>query len=199
MGGGLTQSPSAGPGRPGHFARLSIRNKLLAMVLLPLVGVLPLLGAFLLWWGSEALDRMLLTKVRSDLAVANGYFDRVLGEVGASATGVAESAALLQALQGGQTAPLLARLAQRERLDFINWLPPDAAAADRTSVEVFDPAQQGLLSPALRQRVAVPLVARATPPPPRAPWKTAPWCCWPRAPCAAHKGCCWAMCRRACC
>ena len=161
---------------PGRFARLSIRNKLLAMVLLPLVGVLPLLGAFLLWWGSEALDRMLLTKVRSDLAVANGYFDRVLGEVGASATGVAESAALLQALQNApvqgaqtgaqtgahiapRTAQLLARLAQRERLDFINLLPPDAAATDRTSVEVFEAAQQGLLGSVLRQRVPVPLVA----------------------------------------
>ena len=177
MGAGLSDVASAGR---SLFARQSIRNKLLVMVLLPLLGVLPLLGAFLLWWGSEALDRTLLTKVRSDLAVAQGYFERVLGEVGASATGVAESAALLQALQneavngsrtgsqtGSQTsaltahktAPLLARLAQRERLDFINLLPPDPGAADRTSVEVFDPAQQALLGPALRQRVAVPLVA----------------------------------------
>ena len=159
MGGGLTD---ARLGRAGHFARLSIRNKLLAMVLLPLLVVLPLLGAFLLWWGSEALDRMLLAKVRSDLAVANGYFDRVLAEVGASATGVAESAALLQALRQADRAsapPLLARLAQRERLDFINLLPADSARADSTSVEVVEPAQQGLLSAALRQRVAVPLVA----------------------------------------
>ena len=159
MGGGLKETQSAGPGR---FARLSIRNKLLAMVLLPLVGVLPLLGAFLMWWGSEALHRMLLTKVRSDLAVAHGYFDRVLGEVGASATGVAESAMLLQAMQhrDATLAPtLLARLALRERLDFINLLPPDAARADSTGVEVFEPAQQGPLSPTLRQRVPVPLVA----------------------------------------
>ena len=145
----------------GRFARLSIRNKLLVMVLLPLLGVLPLLGAFLLWWGSEAVDRLLVTKVRSDLAVAQGYFERVLGEVGASATGVAESAALLQALQPRQqpVEPLLQRLAGRERLDFIRLLPPDAALADSTSVEVFEPAQQGLLSPELRDRVPVPLVA----------------------------------------
>ena len=157
MGGGLIE-PS--PARPGKFARLSIRNKLLAMVLLPLLGVLPILGAFLLWWGSEALDRLLVTKVRSDLAVAQGYFERVLGEIAASTTGVAESAALLKALQQPDpaTLPLLERLARRERLDFIRLLPPDPGLQDRSSVEVLEPAQQGLLSPALRERVPVPLV-----------------------------------------
>ena len=154
---------TATAGKAGRFARLSIRNKLLAMVLLPLVGVLPLLGAFLLWWGSEAIDRLLLTKVRSDLAVAQGYFERVLGEIGASATGVAESAVLLQALQGRPTAAgpqgLLNQLAERERLDFIRFLPADAALPDRTSVEVMPPQEQSWLHSDLRARVAVPLVA----------------------------------------
>ena len=159
MGAGLKEART---GHGSHFAHLSIRNKLLAMVLLPLLVVLPLLGALLLWWGSEALDRMLLAKVRSDLAVAHGYFDRVLGEVGASTTGVAESAALLQALRHGDAAlppPILARLADRERLDFIHLLPADGRRADSTSVEVLGPAQQGLLGAGLRQRVTVPLVA----------------------------------------
>ncbi len=157
----------------GPFARLSIRSKLLAMVLLPLLGVLPLLGAFLLWWGSVALDQLMLTKVRSDLAVAQGYFDRVLAEVGASATGIAESAALLQAItdkrrDGHASTLVLARLAQRERLDFIRLLPADAAAAavpERTSLEVLGAEQQELLGPAQRQRGAVRLVAtrNATP------------------------------------
>ena len=157
----------------GPFARLSIRSKLLVMVLLPLLGVLPLLGAFLLWWGSVALDQLMLTKVRSDLAVAQGYFDRVLAEVGASATGIAESAALLQAItdkrrDGHASTSVLARLAQRERLDFIRLLPADAAAAavpERTSLEVLGVEEQDLLGPALRQRVAVRLVAtrNATP------------------------------------
>ena len=163
-------TPSA---RRGLFARLSIRNKLLVMVLMPLLGVLPLLGAFLLWWGSVALDQLLLTKVRSDLAVAQGYFERVLAEVGASATGIAESAALVQAMSGdwrdgAATTLLLARLAQRERLDFIRLLPADASdgsAPDRTSLEVLGAEQQDLLGPTLRQRVAVPLLAtrNATP------------------------------------
>ena len=156
---------AAAQARPGRFAGLSIRSKLLVMVLLPLLGVLPVLGALLLWWGNDAVDRLLLTKVRSDLAVANGYFERVLGEIGASAKGVAESALLQQTLQGSPaTAPatvaaLLDRLAQRERLDFINLLPPDAMLADHTGVEVLEPARQGLLKAPLRERVPVPLVA----------------------------------------
>jgi two-component system NtrC family sensor kinase len=196
MGPGLTADAPAGdgtaspasPAEPAHdrgrFARLSIRNKLLAMVLLPLVGVLPLLGAFLLWWGSEAVDRLLVTKVRSDLAVANGYFDRVLGEVGASTSAIAESFALQQALLDPQAAlvPLLRRLAERDKLDFIDLRAPDgtlrftdtgpaattdrqspafllaAGPADRTSVEILEPAQLALLKPSLQARVPVPLV-----------------------------------------
>ena len=64
-----------------RFAQWPIRRKLQAMVLLPLLGVLPLLGLVLLVWGNAALDRLLITKVRSDLAVAHGYFERVQGEV----------------------------------------------------------------------------------------------------------------------
>ncbi len=143
----------------GRWARLPIRSKLLLMVLLPLLGVLPLLGAFLLWWASEAVDRLLVTKVRADLAVAQGYFERVLGEVGASATGVAESAALAEVLRtGGAPQPLLDRLARRERLDFIRLLPAAAAGADGTGVELWDTAQQAALDPDLRERVPVALV-----------------------------------------
>ena len=188
----------------GRFAAWPVRRKLLAMVLLPLVGVLPLLGLVLLVWGNAALDRLLITKVRSDLAVAHGYFDRVVGEVAASTGAVADSQALHAALQpsnaatgqmpgkpaaglarlGGDRAALqalLARFKDREGLDFINLRAPDGqllladfdGASDgpavlaapgpvgRTSaaVVVLPPAAQGALSPALRQRVAVPLVA----------------------------------------
>ena len=166
----------------GHpFDRLSIRNKLLAMVLLPLAGVLPLLGALLLWFGNQAFDRMLITKVRADLAVAQGYFERVQGEVGASAFGVADSHALhlaLAAADGAAIVQLLQRARQREGLDFINLRAADgslrytdggpasspalrspaAAVGDRTSVEILDAAQLARLGPGLVERVTVPLV-----------------------------------------
>ncbi|MBC7728107.1 MAG: cache domain-containing protein [Microbacteriaceae bacterium] len=162
------------------------------MVLLPLVVVLPLLGVVLLVWGNAALDRLLITKVQSDLAVAHGYFERVLGEVAASTGAVADSNALHRALAGPgpldhpALQALLVRYKAREGLDFINLrdaqgrllladvdiavdsVPPLALqmsgpagiADDRTTaaVAVLQPAEQGLLSPALRARVAVPLV-----------------------------------------
>jgi len=185
-----------------------IRRKLLAMVLLPLVVVLPLLGLVLLVWGNAALDRLLITKVRSDLAVAHGYFERVLGEVAASTGAVADSQALHAALGGALGGPLggaldgagrpgepagakrpdlqalLANFKAREGLDFINLraadgrllvadvdlgadtvpplrLPaaaPGATGRTTAAIAVLPPAEQGLLPPALRARVAVPLI-----------------------------------------
>ena len=111
-----------------RFQTLPIRTKLLAMVLVPLLVVLPLLGVILLLWLNTAFDRLLTTKIRSDLAVAQGYFDRVLGEVGASTNAVAESHVLQQALarQGAATlAPLMREFKLREGLDFINLRAPD--------------------------------------------------------------------------
>ena len=177
-----------------RFAVWPIRRKLLAMVLLPLGVVLPLLGLVLLVWGNAALDQLLITKVRADLAVAQGYFERVLGEVAASTGAVADAHALHLALAapGAVNRPalqaLLAGYKAREGLDFINlrdgegrWLLadvdmaadtdtaatavpamalPTTAAGQRTTaaVAVLSPAEQGLLGPALRERVAVPLV-----------------------------------------
>lgn len=170
-------------GVSSRFARLSIRNKLLVMVLVPLAGVLPVLGLILLWWSSVAIDRVLITKIRADLAVANGYFERTLAEVGASAGAMAGSRALHDALAAppAQQAALLEQLRQRERLDFVNLRAPDgsmratqdgaASGADRaspafravdgaehTSVEVLSLAQLARVFPSGAARVAVPLV-----------------------------------------
>ncbi|MBP6899769.1 MAG: cache domain-containing protein [Burkholderiaceae bacterium] len=194
MGPRLNPGPPPGPAVAGVAARVgrwTIRRKLQAMVLLPLVVVLPLLGLVLLVWGNAALDRLLETKVRSDLAVARGYFDRVLGEVAASTGAVAESQALHAALDTAADAAalqrLLQRFRQREGLDFVNLRRPDGrllaadAALDaervpplpaastaaaglgaglraQASLVVLSPAEQALLGPALRQRVAVPLL-----------------------------------------
>ena len=173
------------PRRWRGFGPLSIRQKLLVLVLLPLLVVLPLLGLVLLLWGDTALDRLLITKVRSDLAVANGYFERVQGEVRASTLAVAESQALHKALADGGDAGLVALLGElraREGLDFIVLRAPDGSlrltdsgvataqqklaagtppmvvASDRTGLEVLAPEQQVLMGAEARARVAVPLV-----------------------------------------
>ena len=170
----------------GRFDRLSVRHKLLALVLVPLLLVLPALGVVLLAWGNSALDQLLITKIRSDLAVAQGYFERVLGEVGSSTASVAESHALHQAIEGaneGRLVALLQALREREGLDFIQLRRPDgslwlgdsgpargpeptsptsparaAVAQGGTSVEVLSPEQLAVLGPSLAARVSVPLV-----------------------------------------
>jgi signal transduction histidine kinase len=166
-----------------RFRNLPIRGKLLAMVLVPLAVVLPLLGVILLVWADLAFDRLLITKVRADLAVANGYFERVLGEVGASAGTLADSNALHLALAqpAGNLVPLLQRFKAREGLDFVNLrrddgtlLATDFAPAPEGSgapafrlpqgaprhgtIEVLSVDEMRLLAPALLPRVAVPLV-----------------------------------------
>lgn len=106
----------------------SIRNKLLAMALLPLLVVLPLLVGALLLWGNAAYDRLLITKVRSDLAVARGYFEQVLAEVGYGTHAVAGSYALQLPLQRRDLPALqslLARERQRLGFDFINLYQVD--------------------------------------------------------------------------
>ena len=82
------------------FRSLSIRHKLLALGLLPLLLALPLLAVILMVWGDSALDALLITKIRSDLGVANGYFDRVQAEVGASTLAVAQSHGLCEGRNG---------------------------------------------------------------------------------------------------
>jgi len=124
----------------------SIRNKLLAMALLPLLVVLPLLVGALVIWGNAAYDRLLITKVRSDLAVARGYFEQVLGEVGSGTHAVASSHALYQLLARRDlpaVQALLARESRRLGFDFIDlyavdgrlitadWLPGAGADTGR--------------------------------------------------------------------
>ena len=87
----------------------SVRNKLLAIALLPLLVVFPLMLLALALWGNAAYDRLLITKVRSDLAVARGYFDQVLTEVGSGTQGVADSRALFDAWQALHNAPEAAK------------------------------------------------------------------------------------------
>ena len=152
----------------------SIRHKLLAMALLPLAVVFPLLVLALMLWSHVAYDRLLITKVRADLAVAQGYFEQVLGEVGSGTLGVAASHALVSALQ--QQAPsddLLARERERLRLDFLNFYPngaptlPPALAATLHSGSpgqvqarlVLLPADTlRAIAPALSERLHIPLV-----------------------------------------
>jgi two-component system NtrC family sensor kinase len=179
---------ASGPAAAPRWIQRSVRNKLLAMALAPLLVVLPLLVAALLVWGNAAYDQLLITKVRSDLAVAHGYFGQVLGEIGSGTQGVAASQALYQALtrrQPGAPAALQALLANaQERLgfDFMNLYSaqgellaaPAAASAPAAllpqalhaagpaiapaTLAVLDAATLQALAPHLAGRLRIPLI-----------------------------------------
>jgi len=154
------------------------------MALLPLLVVLPLLVAALVIWGNAAYDRLLITKVRSDLAVARGYFEQVLGEVGSGTQGVGASHALYQALTRHDL-PALQGLLARERtrlgFDFINLYQPDGhlitadwittqtardaaiispvAGTGQASLARLEANELLALAPHLAERLHIPLIA----------------------------------------
>ena len=157
----------------------SIRRKLLAITLLPLLVVLPLLGIVLLLGGNRIFNELMVTKVRSDLAVAQGYFERVLAEVDAGATQAAASQRLHSALmRGDPLQPLLSQVRGASALDYVNFrdasgqlvatdwspMPPSTSAAQaegqaqRASLAVLPLDAQADLAPALRERARIPLV-----------------------------------------
>lgn len=156
--------------------------RLLLLALLPLGIALPAMVAVLASWGGDYFDRLLVTKVRADLAVAHGYFERVSEGLGRSVEGLASSARLASALvlpaeqQQAVLAELLdgARVAQR--LDFLHFLPVDrsrqqagvwpviGAACEgvaRTETEIFSADQLRQIDPALAERAVTPLLATA--------------------------------------
>ena len=82
----------SGLGGLGAQGGRSIRVRLLLLALLPLGIVLPVLLAVLAIWGGDYLDRLQIAKVRADLAIAHGYYERVAEGVGRSVEGLAGSA-----------------------------------------------------------------------------------------------------------
>lgn len=163
-------------------SRRSIRVRLLLLALLPLGVVLPLLLAVLALWGGDYLDRLLITKVRSDLATADSYFERVTEGVGRSVQALAASGRLGRALEQPAAqrelavSELLADIRLGQRLDFLHFFDVDRskalaaesrvmqvalAGAPRTETDVFTPAQLDRFDTALRARALTPLVATA--------------------------------------
>lgn len=167
--------------RVQHWLGRSVRHKLLAMALLPLAVVLPLLLVALLVWSGVVYDRLLITKVRSDLAVAYGYFDQVLNKVDSGTQGVARSLDLYMALTGqlslavddqtqlsGRTAlnALLIEERTRLNLDFLRFesaqdraLTPQRTQESQAQLVVYEARTIEQIAPHLMERLSIPLVA----------------------------------------
>ncbi|TSE30337.1 C4-dicarboxylate transport sensor protein DctB [Tepidimonas thermarum] len=151
----------------------SVRFKLLAIALAPLLLALPLLLAALSLWTDFAYDRLLQTKVRADLAVAHGYFERVLQEVGGGTRAVAASHALYRVLHtrgagSADDAVLQGWLeAERQRLglDFLVLRRADDPQAgvpqsvdSGARLERWDRERLAQYAPHLLERTGIPLV-----------------------------------------
>lgn len=171
---------AAGPLAPPR--RRSIRTRLLLLALIPLGVVLPLMMAALAYWGGSYIDRLLTTKVRSDLAVADGYFERVRDGVGRSVSSLADSERLAGALRRSPPerftamAVVLEATQREQELDFLHFIDVDRAAQDArtwavvaaalggrasTETEVFTAPQLFAIGPSLAARALTPLVATA--------------------------------------
>ncbi|MDB5900435.1 MAG: putative histidine kinase, classic [Ramlibacter sp.] len=138
----------------------SVRRKLLAMALLPTLLMLPLVLGALLWWGDIVYDKLLIAKVRSDLAVASGYFDQVVERVTAGTRAVADSQALLERLQRNDAGELDWFLEQQRRrleLDFLLVSGPTETLprnnANGPGIASWDLQQLKSVSPDLHARV----------------------------------------------
>ncbi|HQU78348.1 MAG TPA: cache domain-containing protein [Azonexus sp.] len=171
-----------GLGRLETSGRRSIRVRLLLLALLPLGIVLPVLLAVLSIWGGDYLDRLLIAKVRADLAVAHGYYERVAEGVGRSVEGLAGSARLARVLEhaasarDGAAAELLASARIGMKLDFLYFLDVDrnsaaiaawpvlavaGAGQALTGTDMMSAEQLRLLDPRLAEQARTAILATA--------------------------------------
>jgi len=172
----------------GARFRGSLRIKLLALALGPLLVAAPILIAILAGWGAVYYDRLLITKIHSDLAVAHGYFEQVKDGVGRRIEALAGSERLARSLRERPTpAALTEHLREMQRqlgIDFLILLDGDGRvraasngpAVGRSYVEwevvrralaghagaevdILDAAQLAVIDPALAERARTPLIA----------------------------------------
>ncbi len=162
-----------------RHGRQSIRARLLLLALLPLGVVLPLMLLALSYWGGDYFERILKTKVRSELAIAHGYFERVSDGVGRSLSQLADSERLARARRasGGQDSAALRQLLdsvrREQKLDFLHFVAAGrpaingkhravvAAALEGRSMissELFSAEELHEISPQLAEQARTPLL-----------------------------------------
>jgi two-component system NtrC family sensor kinase len=166
----------------------SVRFRLLALGLAPLLVVVPIVLAALLYWGNTQYHNLLVYKIHSDLQIAHQYFQRVLAQVGGEVVALADSARLLHVVQDGDAKALRRLLAAAEvssDLDFFNVLGLDGrvlasssdqaqlggdakdwavvrsalAGEERTAVDVFSADELSAIDLRLRDQAQIPVLS----------------------------------------
>jgi len=114
--------------------RRSVRFRLLAIALLPMLVILPLLLGFAAVRWNRKFHSLLITKVNSDLTVAQQYFSRILKTTGERLEAIQSRAEFREALDDKDTAALHSLLEiHRQRLDLDFLYLADAGGTVRAA------------------------------------------------------------------
>ncbi len=107
----------------------SVRLKLLVLALAPLGVLLPLLMLLAMARWTSDYDELLISKVDSDLRIAEQYLGRILARTGAGIEAVADSRVFEEVLGQGENrrAAYLEEVRVEQALDFLYYLPEDEA------------------------------------------------------------------------
>jgi signal transduction histidine kinase len=173
------------------WRRLSVRARLLAIALVPMLVILPLLLGIGIYRWNAKFDAIAVSKVNDDLTIAHQYLARIFQNTEDQLVAVAESARFQGLLlkgdyADGDLAQLLKDTARKRAFDFlyviddggrlvvseypmaaasIRWDWPIVGSALRgqpkTAIDVFEQAELAAISPELAQRARIDIVKTA--------------------------------------
>jgi signal transduction histidine kinase len=162
----------------------SVRYRLLAIALLPMLVILPLLLGITVYRWNEKFDATLISKVNGDLTIAHQYLAHILDNTGEHVTALGGSVRFRDSAgDNGALKTLLDEARARLELDFLYVVAPDGrlvvsvtattagtlrtdwpvirdalAGKSATGVDIFENADLERLSPDLAARARLPLV-----------------------------------------
>jgi len=164
--------------------RKSVRVRLLAIALLPMLVVMPLfIGVVVANW-STRFDRLLIAKVNGELTIAHQFLARLRERSSERVAALGASAAFAQTRKAGDTAAMLGFLqTERQRLgfDFLYFIAPGGtvlaspaqavpdhqkwpvvqaalAGQDTTEIDIFDADDLAAISSDLADQARITLV-----------------------------------------
>lgn len=144
-----TFEPSA-----GRWGLRSVRVRLLAIALLPMVAVLPIVLGFALFWWLAEFDALLVSKARDDLIIARQYLRRIMERGDEQIAALGQSAAFAEAARTGGLDALLEARRSALGLDFLYLAGPGGTvlAASPAGAKPADPTHWRVVAAALGGR-----------------------------------------------
>lgn len=143
----------ADPAASGWRLR-SVRARLLAIALLPMVAVLPVVLGFALFWWLTQFDALLVSKAHDDLIIARQYLRRIMERGDEQIAALGQSAAFAEAGRSGGLEALLEARRTALGLDFLYLTAPDGTilAASPAGAKPSGRARRGVVGAALGGR-----------------------------------------------